>query len=110
MEIGAAVTTLRLEHAISDFDLWKSAFDRDPIGREQLGVRAHRVFRPLDDPNYVAVDLEFDSPAEAERCMAALGELWRSKQAAPALRGAPQVPIVETVERVQYRGAGRLTA
>jgi hypothetical protein len=73
-------------------------------------VRAHRVFRPLDDPNYVAVDLEFDSPAGAERCMAALGELWRSKQAAPALRGAPQVPIVETVERVQYRGAGRLTA
>ena len=34
------MTTLRLEHAISDFDLWKSAFDRDPIGREQLGVRA----------------------------------------------------------------------
>ena len=73
-------------------------------------MRAHRVFRPLDDPNYLAVDLEFDSPAEAERCMAALGELWRSKQAAPALRGAPQVRIVETVERVQYRGAGRLTA
>ncbi len=63
---------------------------------------AHRVFRPLDDPNYVAVDLEFDSLAEAERCKAALGELWRSKQAAPALRGAPQVRIVETVESVQY--------
>ena len=92
------MTTLRLEHAISDFDLWKPAFDRDPIGRE-------RVFRPLVDPNYVAVDLEFDSPAEAERCKVALGELWRSKQAAPALRGAPQVRIVETVESVHYQGA-----
>jgi hypothetical protein len=99
---GTAMTTLRLEHAISDFGLWKSAFDRDPIGREQLGVRAYRVFRPLDDANYVAVDLEFDSPAEAERCKVALGKLWRSKQAAPALRGAPQVRIVETVESVQY--------
>ena len=53
-------------------------------------------------PDYVAVDLEFDTPAEAERCKVALGELWRSKQAAPALRGAPQVRIVETVESVQY--------
>ena len=69
-------------------------------------MRAHRVFRPLDDPNYVAVDLEFDSPAEAKRCKVALAELWRSKQAAPALRGAPQVRIVETVESVQYSGRG----
>jgi hypothetical protein len=34
--------------------------------------------------------------------MAALAGLWRSKQAAPALRGAPRVRIVETVESVQY--------
>ena len=96
------MTTLRLEHAMWPRSRRARTVDRDPIGREQLGVRAHRVFRPLDDPNYVAVDLEFDSPAEAERCKVALGELWRSKQAAPALRGAPQVRIVETVESVQY--------
>ena len=68
------------------------------------------MFRPLDDPNYVAVDLEFDTPAEAERCKVALGELWRSKQAVPALRGAPQVRIVETVESVQYWGRAASSA
>ena len=47
---------LRIEHRIRDFDTWKEAFDRDPIGREQGGVRRYRVLRPVDDPNYVMVD------------------------------------------------------
>jgi hypothetical protein len=93
---------LRLEHAIRDFDLWKSAFDRDPIGRERSGVRGHRVFRPTDDPNYIAVDLEFDTLAEAESFQVSLAELWRSKEAAPALVGTPQVRIVEAVESKRY--------
>ena len=93
---------LRLEHAISDFDVWKAAFDRDPVGREQLGVRSHRVYRPVDDPKYVAVDLEFDTSAEAERFQVALGRLWQSKQAAPALMGTPKVRIVEAVETTVY--------
>ena len=94
--------TLQLEHAIKDFALWKAAFDRDPIDRRGLGVRRHRVFRPLDDPNYVIVELEFDTSAEAERCDAALRELWSSRQAAPALSGAPRVRIVDAVEDHPY--------
>ena len=93
---------LRLEHAITDFDVWKAAFDRDPVGREQLGVRSHRVYRSVDDPKYVAVDLEFDTSAEAERFQVALGQLWQSKRAAPALIGTPQVRIVEAVETSVY--------
>ena len=93
---------LRLEHAIRDFDLWKAAFDRDPIRREESAVRSHRVFRPVDDPNYVAVDLEFDSLADAERFQVSLAELWRSGEAAPALLGTPQVRIVEAVESRSY--------
>jgi hypothetical protein len=94
--------TLQLEHAIKDFEMWKAAFDRDPIDRPGLGVRRHRVFRPVDDPNYVVVELEFDTTSEAEACRAALGELWSSRQAAPALMGAPRVRIVEAVEDQEY--------
>jgi hypothetical protein len=93
---------LQLEHAITDFDLWKRAFDSDPIHREELGVRRHRVFRPLDDPNYVVVELDFDTDSEAETCRAALRELWTSRQAAPALGGDPRVRIVEDVESRDY--------
>lgn len=99
------MTVLRLEHAISDFDVWKAAFDRDPVGREESGVRGHRVYRPLDDPNYIAVDLEFDNSDAAKRFQVALGDLWRSREAAPALVGTPQVRIVETVESKIYWGA-----
>jgi hypothetical protein len=94
--------TLQLEHAIRDFALWKAAFDRDPIDRRGLGVRRHRVCRPLDDPNYVVVELDFDTTADAEACGAALRELWRSPRAAPALIGAPRVRIVEAVEDHAY--------
>ncbi len=93
---------LQLEHAIKDFDLWKAAFDRDPIDRRALGVRRHRVSRPTDDPNYVVVELEFDTTREAETCHGALVDLWSTRRDAPALIGAPRVRIVETVEDRNY--------
>lgn len=94
--------TLQLEHAITDFPRWKAAFDRDPIDRRGLGVRRHRVFRPLDDERYVLVELEFATRQEAETAHEALRGLWRSPAAAPALAGAPRVRIVETIEDEAY--------
>ena len=93
---------LQFEHAIKDFSMWKAAFDRDPIDRRGLGVRRHRVFRPLDDPHYVLGQLEFDTADQARNCEAALRRLWRSPHAAPALAGAPQVRIIETVDEDDY--------
>ena len=95
--------TLRNEHQISDFDSWKAAFDRDPVGREQSGVRRHRVFRPIDDQNYVMIDLDLESSSEAEAFLAALRrDVWGSRQAVPALVGDPQTRIVEAVESKEY--------
>lgn len=94
---------LRIEHQIRDFNSWKAAFDRDPIGRQQSGVRGHRVLRPIDDPNYVMLDLEFESASEAEAFRDALQrDVWRSRQAAPALVGSPQTWIIEAVENKEY--------
>lgn len=96
------MTTLHIEHPIRDFDIWKAAFDRDPIGRERSGVRRYRVLRPIDDPNYIMIDLEFDSSSAAEAALAALRDVWRSPAAAPALAGNPQTRIVEAVESKEY--------
>ncbi len=94
---------LRIEHPIRDFDTWKGAFDRFSDFRQQSGVRRYRVLRPTDDPNYIMIDLEFDSPSEAENFLAALWRnVWSSREAAPALLGEPQTRIVEAVEVKEY--------
>ena len=67
---------LQIEHKVPDFDGWKKAFKSDPINREKSGVRRYRISRPVDDPNYVIIDLEFDSLNEAEGALAALRTLW----------------------------------
>ncbi len=89
---------LRIEHPVPNFDTWKKAFDSDPIGREQSGVRRHRVLRASDDPNYVMIDLEFDSASEAEAVQDALRELWGRVD---VMRN-PQARIVEAVEVKEY--------
>jgi hypothetical protein len=99
---GYSMPVLQFEHPIKDFEMWKAAFDRDPIDRRALGVRRHRVSRPLDDPNYVVGELEFETAAQAHACGDALRKLWASPEAAPALIGTPRVRIIESVEDQEY--------
>lgn len=89
---------LRVEHAIRDYNGWKAAFDGDPVGRERLGVRRHRILRPVDDPRYVMIDLEFDTSREAEACHDALRDLWGRVDVAQS----PRARIVETVDTRDY--------
>jgi len=87
---------LRIEHAVPDFGAWKKAFDSDPIGRAKMGVRRYRVLRPVDDQQFVSIDLEFDTASAAEACLAALRQLWQG--AGSRVMVDPKVRIVEVVE------------
>ena len=91
---------LRIEHPVPDFDAWKKAFDSDPLGREQSGVRRYQVLRAVDDPNYVMIDLEFDSSSQAEALRAALSALWSRVEG--EIIEEPRVRIVEAVESKEY--------
>jgi hypothetical protein len=87
---------LHIEHPITDFDTWSSAFSRFSDARRQAGVRAHRIQRPLDDPNYVVVDLDFGTRAEAEAFLQFLkNQVWAHPENAPALAGNPHTMILE---------------
>lgn len=63
---------VRIEHKIQNYEGWKKAFDSDPINRKKSGVKRYRIFRPSDDLNYVAIDLEFDNLSEAQATYQAL--------------------------------------
>jgi hypothetical protein len=93
------MTILQIEHPVGDFDAWKNAFDGDPVGREQGGVRSYRIYRPADDPNYVIVDLELDGMAEAEAFLGRLRGLW-SRAIAQGLIQDPRARILEITETV----------
>ncbi len=92
---------VQVEHGVRDFDTWKRAFDSDPIDREGSGVRGYRVMRPTDDPNYVAVDLEFDTVDEAEAFRSSLLALWDRMEDELGLQDA-RVRVVDVTESHEY--------
>jgi hypothetical protein len=88
--------TLHIEHPIADFDLWYAAFGRFAEARQRAGVRDYRVQRPVDEPNYVVIDLDFDTTDQARGFLEFLrNKVWASPENAPALIGAPQTKILE---------------
>ena len=91
------MVTLHIEHEISDFEVWRTAFDRFADARTAAGVRGHRVQRPVADPNYVAVDLDFDDAASAERFLGFLQQnIWSTPANSPALVGSPRAHVLVT--------------
>jgi hypothetical protein len=89
---------MQIEHAVRDYDAWKRAFDSDPLGREQGGVRRYWILRPTDDPNYVIIHLEFDNTGDAEDFRARLLELWSRVEDDVGLRDA-KLRIAEVADR-----------
>ena len=93
------MTTLRIEHAISDFTTWRQAFDRFGDARAQAGVRHQRIHQPVEDPKYVLIDLDFDNRAAAEKFLDFLRtRVWAIPENAPALEGAPVTRLLDVAD------------
>lgn len=93
------MTTLRIEHAIHDFGTWQKAFDGFAEARTRAGVRSLAIRRPVDDPKYLMLDLEFDTAAQAEAFAGFLRQrVWSSPASSPGLAGTPQTRILDLVQ------------
>jgi hypothetical protein len=71
--------TLQIEHEVRDFATWKEAFDSDPLDRSASGVRSFRIARPLDQEDYVMLEMDFDTQEAAVDFLARLqNDTWKT--------------------------------
>ncbi len=92
------MATLHIQHRITDFDAWASAFNRFADARRAAGVRGLRIHRPVDDPAYVVIELDFDTTEEAKAFLDFLNtKVGAVRENAPALAGTPETMILEPV-------------
>ncbi|MEU6484858.1 hypothetical protein [Streptomyces sp. NPDC046887] len=93
------MTTLHIEHAVTDYAEWKAVFDRFGDFRREGGVRGYRVLRPVDDRRYVVIDVDFDDAATAEGFLSLLRtRVWGSEEGNQAVASTPRTAVLDQVD------------
>ena len=97
------MATLRIEHAIHDYETWHEAFDRFAEARTKAGVRSFAIRQPVDDPKYLMLDMEFDNVGQAEAFAEFLHKrVWSSPASSPGLAGAAHTRILDLRRSNEY--------
>jgi hypothetical protein len=65
-----------------------------------MKVRRYQILRPLDNPNYVMINLEFDTASDAEALLTAMRAVWARVEG--TIMTNPTAQIVELVETKTY--------
>lgn len=92
------MTILHIEHPVPNYDGWKKAFDSDPMNRKQSGVVRYRVYRAVQEPNHVAIDLEFAELAAAEKMLKGLQMMWQKVEG--SIMNGPEARIFDVIETI----------
>ncbi len=75
-------------------------FDSDPVDRAGKGVRHHQVLRADGDRDLVCIELTFDTAAEAQTLLDAMGEVW--KRIGNTVIAQPTATMFEVAEEKVY--------
>jgi hypothetical protein len=90
------MSTLHIEHPITDFATWSTAFAGFAETRRSAGVLAQRILRPVDDDRYVMVQLDFSNAGAATAFKDFLTTVvWTSADSAPGLAGTPRALVLD---------------
>jgi hypothetical protein len=82
---------------VADYDAFKPLFDQDPPGARRA-AKAHRLYRSVEDPNEVYVQVDFSSVEEAR----AGADRLRASGVLDRWEDSYGPTVVEEAEAVQY--------
>ena len=92
------MATLHIQHPVTDFETWTTAFNRFSQARRDGGVQGQRIRRPVDNERYVVIDLDFVTVDKAQTFLGFLrSTIWASPANSPGLAGAPEALVLEEV-------------
>jgi quinol monooxygenase YgiN len=87
---------LRIEHEVPSYEAWKKAFQSDPLSRKNAGVKRYRIYRPLNEPEMVIIELDFENIEQLQATFQALQNLWNKLRETIMIN--PKTRIIEMVE------------
>jgi hypothetical protein len=89
------MTSLHIEHSVNNLEPWLETFRSFDNFRAEGGVTSVQVRHGVDNPNYVAVDLDFDSVEQARTFLGQLQtKIWPNTV---HFEGTPTSHIFETI-------------
>ena len=93
------MATLHIEHPISDLTTWLGAFNQFADARRDAGVTGQRIHQPVDDDQYIVVQLDFGTVEAAEQFKRFLETVvWQSRELSPGLAGTPVARVLREAQ------------
>jgi hypothetical protein len=93
------LATLHIEHPISDLETWLGAFNQFADARRDAGVTAERIHQPVDDDQYIVVQLDFTTVEAAAQFKSFLETVvWQSRDLSPGLAGTPNARVLRDAQ------------
>ena len=99
---GRGMNSLMIRNTVRDYDACKAVFDKYERFRQEHGVRSYRVLRRTDEPNDVAVVLDFDDEAAAVEFRGRLEQILTTPQSREQLSAHAAPEVLEVVGRQSW--------
>jgi uncharacterized protein (DUF1330 family) len=87
------MTTVIVQHGVTDYDVWRPVFDEHGAAREANGGSAAKVYRGTEDPNAITVVMEFPDLAHAQAFTS--DPSLKDAMGRGGVTGPPQISFVE---------------
>ncbi len=94
------MATIFIKHKVSDYDQWKSAYDKFVSIRKEKGVTGASVHRDASDANIIIVTHQFPD-VDAAMAFASSEEL-KSAMMEAGVAGPPEIWFSEDIEHTPY--------